>query len=34
MKPTTHLEQVKSVVRALLMTEAYKTPYAPMNVCI
>lgn len=32
MKPTTDLEQVKSVARALLMTEVYKTPYSPMVV--
>lgn len=32
MKPTTDLEQVKSVARALLMTEVYKTPHAPMVV--
>ena len=32
MKPTTDLEQVKSVARALLMTEVYKTPCSPMVV--
>ena len=32
MKPTTDIEQVKSVARALLMTEVYKTPYSPMVV--
>lgn len=29
MKPTTDIEQVKSVARALLMTEVNKTPYSP-----
>ena len=32
MKATTDIEQVKSVARALLMTEVYKTPYSPMVV--
>ena len=32
MKPTTELEQVKSVARVLLITEVYKTPYSPMVV--
>ena len=32
MKPTTDIEQVKSIARALLMTEVYKTPYSPMVV--
>ena len=32
MKPTTDIEQVKSVARALLMTEVYKTAYSPMVV--
>ena len=32
MKPTTDIEQVKSVARALLMTEVYKTPYSPTVV--
>ena len=29
MKPTTDIEQVKSVARALLMTEVNKTPCSP-----
>lgn len=32
MKLKTDIDQVKSVARALLMTEVYKTPYTPMVV--